>query len=351
MRKCLAIVAIIGLAGLVQADGDKPAVSLKVGDPAPILKADKWLQGTEVKEFDKDKIYVIEFWATWCGPCIAIMPHVADLQAEYGKKGVTFIGYSARDEGDKPSNNLETVSAFVKKRGPKLGYTFAYSDDRTTYDAWMKAAGQGGIPCSYVVDKGGKIAYIGHPMYLDFVLPKVVSGTWTDEDVKKLDEINKDVNDTFAAISKPDAEAGLKALTELEKKYPPMAQVPYFISPKLNLLVKAKQYDEAKSVAEKVIAKAKEREDPSALSAVSGALRSPDAKDNKDLAGLALKAAEEGLKVAGDDDFRALLNMAETQFALGDKAKAKEFGAKAIAAASSPDLRKAIENIVKKYDE
>ena len=62
------------------------------------------------------------------------------------------------------------MATFVEKRGPKLGYTFAYADDRETYDAYMKAAGQGGIPCSFVVDKDGKIAYIGHPMYLGLVI-------------------------------------------------------------------------------------------------------------------------------------------------------------------------------------
>ena len=67
----------------------KAEASLKVGDPAPALKATKWLQGTEVKSFEKGQVYVVEFWATWCGPCIVMMPHMSDLQQEY--KGKAYV--------------------------------------------------------------------------------------------------------------------------------------------------------------------------------------------------------------------------------------------------------------------
>ena len=156
-------------------DSDTP--TLKVGDAPPQLKVSKWLQGAAVRSFDPGKTYVVEFWATWCGPCIMMMPHLGELQAEYKDKGVTFIGYSAKD----PRNTAEKVAEFVTKRGPKLGYTFAYGDNRDTYETWMEAAHQNGIPCSFVISPKGKIAYIGHPMFLGMVLPKVLDGTWNAE--------------------------------------------------------------------------------------------------------------------------------------------------------------------------
>src|SRR5262249_30259445 len=148
-------------------------VSLTVGDPAPPLKVSRWLQGKEVTRFQSDNVYVVEFWATWCGPCIAFMPHLTDLQEQYKDHGVTIIGFTAKD----PGNTEEKVSALVRKRGPTLPYTFAYADDRTTYEAWMTAAGREGIPCTFVVDKTGTIAYIGSPLYLGEVLPLIVTGT------------------------------------------------------------------------------------------------------------------------------------------------------------------------------
>ncbi|MBY0461039.1 MAG: TlpA family protein disulfide reductase, partial [Gemmataceae bacterium] len=197
----------------------RPEPTLKVGDKAPAFKATKWLQGKELKEFASGTVYVMEFWATWCGPCIVMMPHMAELQEQYKDK-VVFIGYSAKD----PNNSLEKVSAFVEKRGPKLGYTFAYADDRDTYDAWMKAAGQNGIPCCFVVDKSGTIAYIGHPMYLDVVLPKVVAGKWTDADRDAVKGIEKEVNEVFQASGKAPEEF-LKVLAEFNKKHPELSSI------------------------------------------------------------------------------------------------------------------------------
>ncbi|WP_437918099.1 TlpA family protein disulfide reductase [Sphingobacterium sp. LRF_L2] len=50
-----------------------------VGDPAPPIRYSKWLKGTPVENYEKGHIYVIECWATWCGPCIAAMPHLSEL--------------------------------------------------------------------------------------------------------------------------------------------------------------------------------------------------------------------------------------------------------------------------------
>ena len=347
MRKLLVLAALVGFV-VPTAAQDKDA-KLKVGDKAPPVRATKWLQGAEVKEFAAGKTYVMEFWATWCGPCIVMMPHMGELQAEYKAKGVTFIGFSAKDDR---GNTMEKVQALVEKRGPKLGYTFAYADDRETYDAWMKAAGQGGIPCCYVVDKAGTIAYIGHPMYLDLVLPKVVAGTWTEADTDGLKVIEKEVDAVFKSFG-GDAEAALKGLGEFEKKYPELAHIPYFVGPRIGMMVKAKKTDEAKKAAEMLIAKGIKTEDPGVLRTVSGALRSPSAKDNKELLALSLKAAEAALKLAGEKDAIALYFVAEAHFANGDKAKAKDFGAKAVAAADSDSdsLKKQLETQAKKYDD
>jgi thiol-disulfide isomerase/thioredoxin len=62
------------------------------GDAAPTLQVDKWLKGEPTKKFEPGKIYVIECWATWCGPCIASMPHVTKMAAKYKDKGVIVIG-------------------------------------------------------------------------------------------------------------------------------------------------------------------------------------------------------------------------------------------------------------------
>jgi thiol-disulfide isomerase/thioredoxin len=358
MRKFLAALAVAGAAVAVVADDKKPdqekkpaetkkadekkeeqatqrkrekkEPTLKVGDKAPTLTADKWLQGEEVKAFASGKIYVVEFWATWCGPCIVMMPHMAEMQAEFKDKGVTFIGYTKKD----PNNSEEKVTAFVKKRGPKLGYTFAYDAEPDVYEAWMTAAGQGGIPCCFVVDRTGNVAYIGHPMYLDIVLPKVVDGAWKyDADAKALDAVEQDVNGVFAALNKPNAEEALKTLAAFEKKYPTLNKIPYFVGPRLTAMLKAKKYDDAKIAARNYVSRGIKEGDDALLGTVASAVRGPEAKGQKDLLDLGVKAAEEALKLAGDGDLRALMGVAGANFAAGNAAKGKEYAAKAVAAA------------------
>lgn len=324
---------------------EKPEAKLKVGDPAPALKASKWLQGTEVKSFEKGKIYIVEFWATWCGPCIVMMPHMSDMQQEYKDKGVTFIGYTAQDK----NNTAEKVAKFVEKRGPKLKYTFAYADNRDTYDAWMMAAGQNGIPCCFVVDKDARIAYIGHPMYLDEVLPEVVAGKWSPDAAAGLAKVEKEVEGVFGALG-GDPEAALKAVAEFEKQHPKLAGIPYFNAPKINAMLKAKKTAEARTFAEHIIDKSVKADDAGMLQQISQTLRSPAAGGDKELAALSLKAAEGMLKINGEKDPVALYFVAEAHFAAGDKAKAKEFGARAVAAAENEGMKKQLESLTKKYD-
>ncbi len=215
----------------------------------------------------------------------------------------------------------------------------------------MKAAGQGGIPCCFVVDKETKIAFIGHPMFLDVVLPKVVAGTWNiKEDVAAVDKIEKEVNDVFKSFG-GDAETSLKTLAEFEKNNPKLAHIPYFTGPKLGMLMKAKKTAEARTFAEQVMAKAMKADDSSALQGVSNALRGPAANGDKELLALALKAAEAALKITGEKDAIGLYYVAEAHFAAGDKAKAKEYAAKTLAAADTEQLKAALERQFKKYDE
>lgn len=77
------------------------ADELDISSPAPALDVEHWIQDHErgfkpVTAFTPGRVSVVEFRATWCGPCIARMPHLAHLQGAYAEKGVTII--SARDE-------------------------------------------------------------------------------------------------------------------------------------------------------------------------------------------------------------------------------------------------------------
>lgn len=137
---------------------------LKVGSKAPAVKADKWVKGTEVKSFEAGKVYVMEFWATWCPPCIKSIPLLTDLKKTH--KDVTVIGMASSETRGKPATaaTLEKVEKFVKDKGSEMDYTVAYDAAGAMGKDWLRAAGQGSIPCAFVVDGTGKIAWIGNPL-------------------------------------------------------------------------------------------------------------------------------------------------------------------------------------------
>ena len=330
----------------VPAEKEKPK-KLAVGDPAPPLTVTDWLSGDKVESFAEGKSYVVEFWATWCGPCIVMMPHLSDLQEQYRDEGLTVVGLSSKDA----NNGQEKVAKFVAKRKKHLKYTMAYADDRDTYAAYMTASGQRGIPCTFVVDEAGKIAYIGHPMYLGLVIPKVVAGTWTADDMASVDKAEADVQGMFKALSGADAEAGLAALAEFNTKYPELSDIPYFVAPSLRLMIKAEKFDQVKEFAEARIKKASEQGDASALNSLAGTLAGTDGAAADDLNTLALKAASKAVELDGTDPVVLYLS-AKAHFAAGQKATARELGAKAIAAAADqPRIKTQLVKLVEQFEE
>src|SRR5690606_2359608 len=62
---------------------ERSELALSVGDKMPEFRYSKWIKGEPIKQFDDNKIYIFEFWATWCGPCIQQMPHLSQIAKEY----------------------------------------------------------------------------------------------------------------------------------------------------------------------------------------------------------------------------------------------------------------------------
>jgi thiol-disulfide isomerase/thioredoxin len=152
--------------------------SVNISDPAPPLRVSQWIKGTPVQQFEKGKVYVIEFWATWCGPCLAAMPHLSAMAQEYKNK-VTVIAIDIYESKLKPKRSDKQVKAFVDSMGSKMDFNVATEDSNFTVADWIIGTGEehDGIPRTFVVNADGKLAWIGHPSRLDKVLPEIVSGT------------------------------------------------------------------------------------------------------------------------------------------------------------------------------
>ncbi len=172
-------------------------ITLKIGDQAPELKYSKWIKGEPVNTFDGDQLYILEFWATWCGPCKAAMPHLTELQKEYEGKA-TFIGVnvweSKSDEGKSYDSNLPAIEKFVKGNESNMGYSVvADNNDEFMGNQWLKAAGQNGIPSTFII-KNNQIIWIGHPIKLDTTLPKILDGSYNMQAYKTSFEKSSEVS-------------------------------------------------------------------------------------------------------------------------------------------------------------
>jgi thiol-disulfide isomerase/thioredoxin len=147
-------------------DKEKAGATLKVGSKAPALKVEKWLKGSEVKGFDAGKVYVVEFWATWCPPCRKSIPHLTEIQKSHKADGLTVIGITSSERKDKDGtdNREKKARDFVTQQGDQMNYTVGYDGSRDMGRAWLEAAGINSIPTAFVVDGAGTITWIGNPL-------------------------------------------------------------------------------------------------------------------------------------------------------------------------------------------
>ena len=157
--------------------GFAPKDKLEVGDDAPAadLSALKIVKQFGNPSEIAGKPMVVEFWASWCAPCKKSIPHLSKLQKKYGTDRLNIIGSTYPDK----AQSEQDIERFVKKQGSRMNY-WVVSDEGQMSKSWMKAAGQDGIPCAFIVGKQGRIQYIGHPQNPKFedILDKVVRGRY-----------------------------------------------------------------------------------------------------------------------------------------------------------------------------
>lgn len=151
-----------------------------MGDAAPQLRVHGWIKGTPVTNLEKGKVYVIDFWATWCAPCVAGMPHFSELAHKYKGK-VAFTAVSVLENRGTRGATPEKLKAFVDGMGNKMAFNVASEDTAFTQHDWSGAFHQGFIPVSFVIDRQGRVAWIGNTAHLDTALSKIINNTWDIE--------------------------------------------------------------------------------------------------------------------------------------------------------------------------
>ncbi len=360
-RLTIAVAAALVCAGSALGQGATPSTAPKQpeqqkeakptkllpGDKAPTLSVEKWIKGEPVTGFEKGRVYVVEFWATWCGPCIAVFPHLSELQKEYKSKGVTVIGVNI---WERPLNEqtFDKVKAFVEKQGDKMSYTVAFDGmARNMTRTYMEAAGRGGIPSAFIVDKDSRVAWIGHPAEMDEPLKQVVAGTWDSAKARSAAEIEMAVQEVISK-NRTDPEAMLTAFDELEARMPAAkSQIDAF---RWRIYSMTGQADKAIALARPLIEKAIAEKNAMALNDYSWTMVDPDGpfpKDKVDIE-LALQAATKAVEFTNEKDGAIIDTLARVYFVKGNIDKAIEWQTKAVAVAPA-GMKEQLEEVLDEY--
>jgi thiol-disulfide isomerase/thioredoxin len=177
--KKLSLIALgaLVLAGLVAQAGefpddwtwdDKPEIraahAALEGKPFPAFHVSDWINGGITSSEIKGKVLVVDFYATWCGPCMRAIPHNNELLKKYKDKGLVIIGVCTSNHGQ------EKFAANAQEHN--IQYPAARDPELKSEKAWAVHY----YPTYAIIDRKGIVRIVGlYPDYLEQVIKKLLA--------------------------------------------------------------------------------------------------------------------------------------------------------------------------------
>ncbi len=295
----------------------------KIGEKAPAVKIAQWfatppasLSGDAKAQWKPpappvlpgatgaDKhVFIVEFWATWCGPCRKSIPHLAKLHEKHKKDGLIIIGVSNEEP--------EVIGDFIDKKKADMPYYVGADNDMETSNVWADEVR--GIPHAFVVDRGNNVVWAGNPLdeaSLDETIEKVLAGKFDVEAAKKAvagdEEFKKLMAELQPAYMAKDEKKMFELLDKLIAAKPQELQ-PYMI--KRQMLREFKRPDEIPAI-EATIEKSFKDSQPKLHDLVSIQLNEPLESRNP---GMMLRCAQRANELSEGKDAECLANLAQVE--------------------------------------
>ena len=326
------------------------AVRVGIGDVAPAIGLNSWVKGTPVNEYAKGRVYVVEFWAMGVAACGKSGPLLGELQTVFKDKGLTVVGVSVMERG-----GVEEVERYVKGVGERLTQAIGYDATGDAARRFMQPTGQNAIPVVFVIDRDGRLAWIGHPLDgLDRVVERVVAGNWDLAKAKQeADRRAAAENKSGPLVTRLEEEFGanqsdkaLATMDELAAVDPPVSGE-WIVSKFGYLLLERKDADKAYAYAAVALAGVGKDDAPS-LKAMAWMTLAEPGVARRDVV-LAGKMAARADEITGHADANVLDTLARAMFDSGDVAGAIEVQKRAAEGCVLPSQRREMEGRVQRY--
>ena len=131
-----------------------PASEALIGRPAPDVTL-QWLDGSPQTSLDelRGRVVLLEFWRTWCGPCLRQVPHLNALHERYEEDGLVIVAVTNEEED------------LVRRTVEEAGMTYRVA--RTSAEDAERAYGITAVPRAFLLDREGDLVWVGHPGTLE----------------------------------------------------------------------------------------------------------------------------------------------------------------------------------------
>ena len=305
--KTLFLALCVTLSTLAAQQKSKPAPTLEVGDAAPALQIAHWMHGEELPAFEQGKLYLIEFLSVRSPRCRGRLEFLDAIARKWSSKGLRVIGVT----GEHFRNARADVEKLIAARGKDLSLTIAWDRGRASAEAFMKAVGRRKLPATFLVDRRGRLAYVGR-RWAELAIAGVVEGDWSPKvGAERIKEAKRHFRLMRALVRKQPGKLD-EALAQLRNKYPFHMLTPILRDLEFTASLKVGNFKRVASVGEKIVASATRARDAGRLNNLAWTLVDPKRTWSERNLSLALNASQAAVRLTRNKNAALLDTLART---------------------------------------